>query len=237
MFCTEQADVRGFSDSSFRTSMDDAGHERIASASGIHHMARQSRKMVFGVALNDCQSIRSEADKSSIDTLQVGKDGVITVEESKTLGTEVDIVEGMQFERGYLSSYMVTDTDKMEAVIENPYILITDKKITQGQELVPILEQVSQAGGKLLVIAEDVEGEALAVLVVNKIRGLLDSVAVKAPGFGDRRKEMLRDIGILTGGTVILAFLACCVVAMLFGSFNGKRLILRSVLRMVSSFF
>ena len=134
---------------------------------------------------------------------KVGVEGVITVEESKTLGTEVDIVEGMQFERGYLSSYMVTDTDKMEAVIENPYILITDKKISQGQELVPILEQVSQAGGKLLVIAEDVEGEALAVLVVNKIRGLLDSVAVKAPGFGDRRKEMLRDIGILTGGVVV----------------------------------
>ena len=134
---------------------------------------------------------------------KVGVEGVITVEESKTLGTEVDIVEGMQFERGYLSSYMVTDTDKMEAVIENPYILITDKKISQGQDLVPILEQVSQAGGKLLVIAEDVEGEALAVLVVNKIRGLLDSVAVKAPGFGDRRKEMLRDIAILTGGVVV----------------------------------
>ena len=134
---------------------------------------------------------------------KVGVEGVITVEESKTLGTEVDIVEGMQFERGYLSSYMVTDTDKMEAVIDNPYILITDKKISQGQDLVPILEQVSQAGGKLLVIGEDVEGEALAVLVVNKIRGLLDSVAVKAPGFGDRRKEMLRDIAILTGGVVI----------------------------------
>ena len=134
---------------------------------------------------------------------KVGVEGVITVEESKTLGTEVDIVEGMQFERGYLSSYMVTDTDKMEAVIDNPYILITDKKISQGQDLVPILEQVSQAGGKLLVIGEDVEGEALAVLVVNKIRGLLDSEAVKAPGFGDRRKEMLRDIAILTGGVVI----------------------------------
>ena len=134
---------------------------------------------------------------------KVGVQGVITVEESNTLGTDVDIVEGMQFERGYLSSYMVTDTDKMEAVLDNPYILITDKKISQGQDLVPILEQVSQAGGKLLVIAEDVEGEALAVLVVNKIRGLLDSVAVKAPGFGDRRKEMLRDIAILTGGTVI----------------------------------
>ena len=134
---------------------------------------------------------------------KVGVEGVITVEESKSMGTELEVVEGMQFERGYLSSYMVTDSEKMEAVIDNPYILITDKKITQGQELVPILEQVSQAGGKLLVIAEDVEGEALAVLVVNKIRGLIDSVAVKAPGFGDRRKEMLRDIGILTGGTVV----------------------------------
>ena len=134
---------------------------------------------------------------------KVGVQGVITVEESNAMGTDLNIVEGMQFERGYLSSYMVTDSEKMECVLDNPYILITDKKITQGQDLVPILEQVSKAGGKLLVIAEDVEGEALAVLVVNKLRGLLDTVAVKAPGFGDRRKEMLRDIGILTAGTPV----------------------------------
>ena len=134
---------------------------------------------------------------------KVGTEGVITVEESKSMGTHLEVVEGMQFDRGYLSSYMVTDSDKMEAVLENPYILITDKKITQIQELIPILEQVVQAGGKLLVIAEEVEGEALATLVVNKLRGTFECVAVKAPGFGDRRKEMLRDIAILTGGEFI----------------------------------
>lgn len=134
---------------------------------------------------------------------KVGTQGVITVEESKSMGTHLEVVEGMQFDRGYLSSYMVTDSEKMEAVLDNPYILITDKKITQIQELVPVLEQVVQAGGKLLVIAEEVEGEALATLVVNKVRGVFDCVAVKAPGFGDRRKEMLRDIAILTGGEFI----------------------------------
>ncbi len=133
----------------------------------------------------------------------VGKDGVITVEESKTMKTELNTVEGMQFDRGYASAYMVTDTDKMEAVLEEPLILITDKKISNIQEILPVLEQVVQAGKKLLIIAEDVEGEALATLVVNKLRGTFTCVAVKAPGFGDRRKEMLRDIAILTGGQVI----------------------------------
>ena len=133
----------------------------------------------------------------------VGNDGVITVEESKTMKTEMTTVEGMQFDRGYASAYMVTDTEKMEAVLDNPYILITDKKISNIQEILPVLEQVVQAGKKLLIIAEDVEGEALATLVVNKLRGTFTCVAVKAPGFGDRRKEMLRDIATLTGGQVI----------------------------------
>ena len=134
---------------------------------------------------------------------KVSNDGVITVEESKTMSTELDVVEGMQFDRGYLSAYMVTDTEKMECVYDNPYILITDKKITNIQDILPVLEQIVQQGQKLLIIAEDVEGEALATLVVNKIRGTFNCVAVKAPGFGDRRKEMLQDIAILTGGTVI----------------------------------
>ncbi len=134
---------------------------------------------------------------------KVGKDGVITVEEAKTMKTDLSIVEGMQFDRGYASAYMVTDTDKMEAVLDNPLILITDKKISNIQEILPILEQVVQGGRKLLIIAEEVEGEALATLVVNKIRGTFTCVAVKAPGFGDRRKAMLQDIAILTGGQVI----------------------------------
>ena len=134
---------------------------------------------------------------------KVGKDGVITVEESKSLGTTLDVVEGMQFDRGYLSAYMVSDTEKMEANLENPLILITDKKITNIQDLVPILEQVMKQGRKLLIIAEDVEGEALATLVVNKLRGVIDVVAVKAPGYGERRKAMLEDIAVLTGATVI----------------------------------
>lgn len=134
---------------------------------------------------------------------RVGNDGVITIEESKGFTTELDVVEGMQFDRGYASHYMVTDTDKMEAVLENPYILITDKKITNIQEVLPLLEQVVQQGRPLLIIAEDVEGEALATLVVNKLRGTFNAVAVKAPGFGDRRKAMLEDIAILTGGQVI----------------------------------
>ena len=134
---------------------------------------------------------------------KVGNDGVITVEESKTMKTELTTVEGMQFDRGYASAYMVTDPDKMVADLESPMILITDKKITNIQEILPVLEQVVQAGKKLLIIAEDVEGEALATLVLNKLRGTFTCVAVKAPGFGDRRKEMLQDIAILTGGTVI----------------------------------
>ena len=134
---------------------------------------------------------------------KVGKDGVITVEESKSLGTTLEVVEGMQFDRGYLSAYMVSDTEKMVANMENPLILITDKKISNIQELVPVLEKVMQSGRKLLVIAVDVEGEALATLVVNKLRGVIDVVAVKAPGYGERRKAMLEDIAVLTGGTVI----------------------------------
>ena len=134
---------------------------------------------------------------------KVSNDGVITVEESKTMHTELDLVEGMQFDRGYISAYMATDTEKMEAVLDDPYILITDKKISNIQEILPLLEQVVQSGAKLLIIAEDVEGEALTTLIVNKLRGTFQVVAVKAPGYGDRRKEMLRDIAILTGGEVI----------------------------------
>lgn len=134
---------------------------------------------------------------------KVSNDGVITIEESKTMKTELDLVEGMQFDRGYISAYMATDMDKMEAVLDNPYILITDKKISNIQEILPLLEQIVQSGAKLLIIAEDVEGEALTTLIVNKLRGTFNVVAVKAPGYGDRRKEMLKDIAILTGGTVI----------------------------------
>ena len=134
---------------------------------------------------------------------KVSGDGVITIEESKTMMTELDLVEGMQFDRGYVSAYMCTDMDKMEANLENPYILITDKKISNIQEILPLLEQVVQSGAKLLIIAEDVEGEALTTLIVNKLRGTFNVVAVKAPGYGDRRKEMLQDIAILTGGKVI----------------------------------
>ena len=134
---------------------------------------------------------------------KVTNDGVITIEESKTAETYVDVVEGMQFDRGYISPYMVTDTDKMEAIIDDAFILITDKKISNIQEILPVLEQIVQQGRKLVIIAEDIEGEALATLVVNKLRGTFTCVAVKAPGFGDRRKEMLRDIAILTGGEVI----------------------------------
>ncbi len=134
---------------------------------------------------------------------KVTNDGVITVEESKTMGTNLEVVEGMQFDRGYVSAYMITDTEKMEAVLDDPYILITDKKISNIQEILPILEQIVQQGKKLVIIAEDVEGEALGTLVVNKLRGTFTCVAVKAPGFGDRRKAMLQDIAVLTGGEVI----------------------------------
>ena len=145
-----------------------------------------------------------EVGKLVADAMEkVSKDGVITIEESKTMKTELDLVEGMQFDRGYISAYMSTDMEKMEAVLEDPYILITDKKISNIQEVLPLLEQVVQAGAKLLIIAEDVEGEALTTLIVNKLRGTFSVAAVKAPGYGDRRKEMLQDIAILTGGQVI----------------------------------
>ncbi|WP_432628897.1 chaperonin GroEL [Brotaphodocola sp.] len=134
---------------------------------------------------------------------KVSKDGVITIEESKTMKTELDLVEGMQFDRGYISAYMCTDMDKMEAVLDDPYILITDKKISNIQEILPILEKIVQSGSKLLIVAEDIEGEALTTLIVNKLRGTFSVVGVKAPGYGDRRKEMLKDLAILTGGQVI----------------------------------
>ena len=167
----------------------------------------------LSVPVNDNQAIENVAANSAADATigklvaeamdKVGKDGVITVEESKTMQTSLSLVEGMQFDRGYVSAYMATDMDKMEAVLDNPYILITDKKISNIQEILPLLEQVVQAGRKLLIIDEDVEGEAMATLVVNKMRGTFTCVAVKAPGFGDRRKAMLQDIAILTGGQVI----------------------------------
>ena len=145
-----------------------------------------------------------EVGKMVADAMEkVSKDGVITIEESKTMQTELDLVEGMQFDRGYISAYMATDMDKMEAVLEDPYILITDKKISTIQDILPLLESIVKMGARLLVIAEDVEGEALTTLIVNKLRGTFNVVAVKAPGYGERRKAMLEDIAILTGGTVI----------------------------------
>ena len=134
---------------------------------------------------------------------KVSNDGVITIEESKTMKTELDLVEGMQFDRGYVSAYMATDMDKMEANLDDPYILITDKKISNIQEILPVLEQIVQSGARLLIVAEDIEGEALTTLIVNKLRGTFNVVGVKAPGYGDRRKEMLKDLAILTGGQVI----------------------------------
>ena len=178
-----------------------------ATAAAVEGLKEISRPISGKQAIAQVASI--SAGDEAIGTLisdameKVGKDGVITVEESKTMKTELTTVEGMQFDRGYASAYMVTDTDKMIAELDNPMILITDKKISNIQEILPVLEQVAQAGKKLLIIAEDVEGEALATLVVNKLRGTFTCVAVKAPGFGDRRKEMLRDIAILTGGQVI----------------------------------
>ena len=145
---------------------------------------------------------------------KVGNDGVITVEESKTMETSLETVEGMQFDRGYISPYMVTDPDKMEAVLSNPYVFITDRKITMIQDIMPVLEKVVQQGRELLIIAEDIEGEALATLVVNRLRGTFKAVAVKAPGFGDRRKAMLQDIATLTGATVISEKLAVSSTAL-----------------------
>ncbi len=175
-----------------------------AAVEGLRDMSKpienkQAIAQVAAISASDESIGQLISDAMSI----VGNDGVITVEESKTLKTELTLVEGMQFDRGYASAYMVTDTDKMEAVLENPYIFITDKKISNVQEILPILEKVVQQGRKMLIIAEDVEGEALATLVVNKLRGTFTCVAVKAPGFGDRRKAMLQDIAILTGGQVI----------------------------------
>ena len=173
----------------------------------VESLKAQSSKIENKESIAQVASI--SADDNTIGQLisdsmeKVGNDGVITVEESKSMATELNLVEGMQFDRGYVSSYMVTDTEKMEAVLDDPYILITDKKISNIQEILPLLEQIVQAGKKLLIIAEDVEGEAMATLVVNKLRGTFTCVAVKAPGFGDRRKEMLQDIAVLTGGTVI----------------------------------
>lgn len=161
---------------------------------GKHQMAR-----VAAISAGDDEVGNMVADAME----KVANDGVITIEESKTMQTELDVVEGMQFDRGYISAYMATDTEKMEAVLEDPYILITDKKISNIQEILPILEQLVQAGKKLLIIAEDIEGEALTTLVLNKLRGTFTAVGVKAPGYGDRRKAMLQDIAVLTGGTVI----------------------------------
>ena len=161
---------------------------------GKEHIAR-----VAAISAGDDEVGQLVADAME----KVSGDGVITIEESKTMQTELDLVEGMQFDRGYISAYMATDMDKMEATLENPCILITDKKISNIQEILPLLEQIVQSGAKLLIIAEDVEGEALTTLIVNKLRGTFNVVAVKAPGYGDRRKAMLEDIAILTGGTVI----------------------------------
>ena len=169
--------------------------EKMSSkVNGKEHIAR-----VAAISAGD-----EEVGKLVADAMEkVSGDGVITIEESKTMMTELDLVEGMQFDRGYISAYMATDMDKMEAVLDNPYILITDKKISNIQEILPLLEQIVQSGAKLLIIAEDVEGEALTTLIVNKLRGTFNVVAVKAPGYGDRRKAMLEDIAILTGGQVI----------------------------------
>ncbi len=168
--------------------------EMSSKVNGKDHIAR-----VAAISAGDDEVGALVADAME----KVSGDGVITIEESKTMLTELDLVEGMQFDRGYISAYMATDMDKMEATLENPFILITDKKISNIQEILPILEQIVQSGAKLLIIAEDVEGEALTTLIVNKLRGTFNVVAVKAPGYGDRRKAMLEDIAILTGGTVI----------------------------------
>ncbi len=154
---------------------------------------------VASISANDTEIGNLIADAME----KVSKDGVITIEESKTSSTEVNVVEGMQFDKGYVSPYMVTDTEKMEAVMDNPYVLLTDKKISNIQEILPLLEELTQAGGKLVIIADDVESEALSTLILNKLRGVLNVVAVKAPGFGDKRKDMLQDLAILTGGEVI----------------------------------
>ena len=176
----------------------DAAVESIVSMSEKVHGKEQIAK-VAAISAGDEAVGNMVADAME----KVSNDGVITIEESKTMQTELDLVEGMQFDRGYISAYMATDMDKMEAVLDDPYILITDKKISNIQEILPLLEQIVQSGSRLLIIAEDVEGEALTTLILNKLRGTFNVVAVKAPGYGDRRKEMLQDIAILTGGQVI----------------------------------
>ncbi len=172
----------------------DAIAKMSSKVNGKEHIAR-----VAAISAGDDEVGQLVADAME----KVSNDGVITIEESKTMQTELDLVEGMQFDRGYISAYMATDMEKMEAVLDNPYILITDKKLSNIQEILPLLEQIVQSGSKLLIIAEDVEGEALTTLIVNKLRGTFNVVAVKAPGYGDRRKAMLEDIAILTGGQVI----------------------------------
>ena len=178
-----------------------------ATECAVEAIAKMSEKVTGKDQIAKVASISAgdaEVGQMVADAMEkVSNDGVITIEESKTMKTELDLVEGMQFDRGYVSAYMATDMDKMEANLDNPYILITDKKISNIQEILPLLEQIVQSGAKLLIIAEDVEGEALTTLVINKLRGTFNVVAVKAPGYGDRRKAMLEDIAILTGGTVI----------------------------------
>ena len=178
-----------------------------ATECAVEAIAKMSEKVTGKDQIAKVASISAgdaEVGQMVADAMEkVSNDGVITIEESKTMKTELDLVEGMQFDRGYISAYMATDMDKMEAVLDNPYILITDKKISNIQEILPLLEQIVQSGAKLLIIAEDVEGEALTTLIVNRLRGTFNVVAVKAPGYGDRRKEMLKDIAILTGGQVI----------------------------------
>lgn len=192
-----------------------AGANPMVLQRGIRRAVEETVKALknASVSVDDSAAIANVASISAADPEvgrliseameKVGKDGVITVEESRSMGTELEVVEGMQFDRGYLSPYMVTDNEKMIAEVDDPYILITDKKITSIQDLLPVLEQVLESSRPLLIIAEDIEGEALATLVLNKLRGTLNVVAVKAPGYGDRRKEMLEDIAILTGGTVV----------------------------------
>ena len=184
-----------------RKGMKKATEAAVAAISAMSSKVESKEKIasVAAISAGDVEVGLMVADAME----KVSNDGVITIEESKTMKTELDLVEGMQFDRGYISAYMATDMEKMEAVLENPYILITDKKISNIQELLPVLEQIVQSGARLLIIAEDIEGEALTTLIVNKLRGTFNVVAVKAPGYGDRRKAMLEDIAILTGGQVI----------------------------------
>lgn len=173
----------------------------------VEAIVKMSKKVQGKEQISRVAAISASSDEVGVmlsDAMEkVSKDGVITIEESKTMQTELDMVEGMQFDRGYISAYMATDMDKMEANLDDPYVLITDKKISNIQDILPLLEQVVQSGSRLLIIAEDIEGEALTTLILNKLRGTFNVVAVKAPGYGDRRKEMLQDIAILTGGQVI----------------------------------